>query len=56
METYRVQLHQHVVYIVEIEAESLEDAMDTAEADPNEFIDNGSASAMGEWIDIEEES
>jgi hypothetical protein len=54
METFRVQLHQHVVYHVEIEAGSLEGAMDVAEADPNEFIDNGSASAMGEWVDIEE--
>lgn len=55
MQTFRVQLHQHIVYHVEIEAESLEDAMAPA-TDPNEFIADGSATAMSEWIDIEEQS
>jgi hypothetical protein len=54
MESYRVQLHKHVVYHVEIEADSLEEAMDEAERDPEEYIDNGEASAMSEWVDVED--
>jgi hypothetical protein len=54
MESYRVQLHKHIVYHVDIDADSLEDATDEAERDPEEFIDNGRASAMSEWVDVEE--
>lgn len=54
MESYRVQLHKHIVYQVDIDAESFEEAMDEAESDPEVFIDNGRAFAMGEWVDVED--